>query len=174
MTPYECDEAFERLATSLREHRCGWIVSQVEETVNLGRIRAGRAVDYSNESEDAQIREDLVDIDETSAPEGVLPSAKRRSRKGRPVEIQQIHEYTPAERLEILLTAIRRSFVSTAEMESEIATTLQRISPKIQGVLLEDDGGDIPISTDLLNRGERNRSAERLNSALLRLRKMAE
>jgi hypothetical protein len=183
MTAEECNGAFEQLAGFLREIRCAWIVSEVEETLNLGRIHRGYAEDYSDDAEEQGAQGDFLrptapggffDFAEENLAQSPTPRRRKKGQKGRPVEIQQVQQFSPKERLQILLTAIKRAFVSTVEMESAIASTLLNTDPKIQSVIVQDEGLETRVHTDLLRASVRGARVQPLSAALDRLRTMAE
>jgi hypothetical protein len=141
MSPAEIDQAYRQIVKSLRELDYRWIVAQVEETLSLGRVRSGRAIDYSTETEtdggSAELQEDvpLRVLREHTYSEATEANQAKRSRRGRSVEIQKIQPFSPSERLRILLTAVERAFVAVPDMEKSTSAVLQRISPTLESIV---------------------------------------
>jgi hypothetical protein len=121
----EALEAFDVLAESLRKLRYNWILDQIDETLNFGKMRPTKAIDFSVE-EDLEARYIIANAQLAEYETETHQKSSKRARKkpkGRPVDIERIEPFTPHERLSLLLEAIERVFVASEKMER---ATLER------------------------------------------------
>ena len=121
----EALEAFDVLADSLRKLGYTWILDQVDETLNLGKMRPSKAIDFSVE-EDLEARYLIANAQLAEYETETHQKSTKRARKkpkGRPVDIERIEPFTPYERLNLLLEAVERVFVASEKMER---ATLER------------------------------------------------
>jgi hypothetical protein len=143
---------FERLAQILRESSLAWIVSQVEDDIRTGRT----------EQKDAPVPSDpRRGRAETRASDA--PSRARQE------EFTALRDYTPVERLELLIDATERAVRGSAELES----ALLRLGPfrETVEIVLAREGDAGGVRSLNANAGtERLNAMQRLGKALGALR----
>ncbi len=174
ITGREAVEAFNILAANLRAHGYGWVLDQVDETVNLGKMRPAKAIDPTL-SEDAEVRSAIADA-RLFAPDYERSEPKRkRSRKkhkGRSVDIERIEAFTPHERLDLLVDAIERVFVASEKMERETITRLQALdSGKTKEIVIDFESEAGERSRSIVRSSQRSRSAKSLSELCDMVRK---
>jgi hypothetical protein len=101
MNDRECTQAYKQLGGILDEIALGWVIAQVSAQVKIGK---------------AVQREIETLIDEHGA----------RLKKGPRATFAVTVEYTPSERLELLIDAIKQAVVSTAQMEDHLVGFCER------------------------------------------------
>lgn len=102
--------------------------------------------------------------------EETLSLGRARSRRAIDYSIQT----DPLERLRILTTAVERAFVAMPNVEKSTSAALQRISPALKAMVLEEERGDEGVTIDLLMGLKHRERAEPLGNALQQLRAMVE
>jgi hypothetical protein len=105
MNENDATRAFQVLAEALSASQFSWLLDEV-----LAEIRRGKP------------KEKRVRVGEAS--EFVLVTDELEPARGRSATFVESIEYTPSERLEILLSALERGVVAPISMEEEIANTL--------------------------------------------------
>jgi len=176
MTDDEAEVAYKSLSIATTELGYQWIVAQVEETINFGKITRAKAVDYSStddlettNNEDSTLMVRRYD----SAKESGSRANPKKKRKGRSVVIGRVEPYTPLQRLHILLTAIERTFIETSRMESSIVAKLMKIdSDRAKEATVsfdEDESRNLSLNTT----SDRTAHANSLRSLIEALRKTA-
>jgi hypothetical protein len=104
----ECDEMYERLTSMLNQVGMGWITAQVTDQVRLGKT-IEREIETLKEGRERDLSL-FADIDD-------YPT---RFKKGPKATFPVTEEYRPSERLLLLIDALERAVVHTAEMESHL------------------------------------------------------
>jgi hypothetical protein len=102
VSDHQCEDLFRAFATTLSNLGMGWIVDQVYE-----HIAAGKAV----EPVSVKVRHDAVQINLMEEDE---PSASRRSKSSRRIE------FTPRERLTVLVNAAERCVKDCIELDDTL------------------------------------------------------
>lgn len=111
MDDQQCTETYEILHKVLEQNGLGWVFEQVEEEIRLGKT-VEREIDT--------LREDKQGFDLFTHED--YPTTLKKGTKARyPVTIQ----YSPPERLLLLIDALERAVVNTAEMEYHITDVFE-------------------------------------------------
>jgi hypothetical protein len=141
-------EAFERLVTILNEKNLGWIVAQVEEQIRVG-IPVPRRV--------KELR-----LTRRSAELQVLFRRDDEMEPGRAVEFRTTIDYTDAEQLRLLLSAIHYAIVSTASMG-------RVVTRRFPGLVFLSEQDDHRFAVSELEQEERLRAVDQLQHAIVEL-----
>jgi len=120
----------EQLREVLTEHKLQWILEQVEQQERLGSTSEEEIRTFSEKRRNP-----------TSEPgSDLFPlSPTQEYSPGRKARFVATREYTPSEMLEILIDAIERGVVDTAEMEAEMLKQFEHGGTQYQVVLIRDD-----------------------------------
>lgn len=116
LTTHETDEAYSFLARIAKEQNLGWVVEQAESQIALGRIRTGK------------VRAKEVPLRGTPADE-----AERMS-KGRPAKFTLSDEYTPHDRLGILVEALEHAVCGVWRTAYAVSNFMKDNVPNLSGV----------------------------------------
>jgi plasmid stabilization system protein ParE len=111
MNDRECTQAYKQLGGILDEIALGWVIAQVSAQVKIGKA-VQREIETLRENRGGG----LLAIDEHGA----------RLKKGPRATFAVTVEYTPSERLELLIDAIKQAVVSTAQMEDHLVGFCER------------------------------------------------
>ena len=168
----EALEAFDVLAESLRKRGYTWILDQIDETLNLGKMRPSKAIDFSVE-EDLEARYVIASAQlEEYETESHQRSRKRTMKKpkGRPVDIERIEPFTPHERLNLLLEAVERVFVASEKMERATLERFGKIDSERTKEVVIDFQAEAGERTRIISPStDRSHSARSLSSLLQEL-----
>lgn len=107
MDSQECDEVYAKLLQILSENKLEWTVDQVKEQILLGK---------TIEKEIVTFKKNKLDLPMSFELEMYQTPLK----KGPKVKFPVTEEYTPEERLELILDAIEQAIINTAEMENHL------------------------------------------------------
>jgi hypothetical protein len=102
----EAREAFVGLDRLLREKGLDWVCDQVQDEIRLGKL----------ERKEVETVKELRSTDETKQP-----SLRKPMGKGRKVTLMTVGEFSPQERLRILIDAMQRAVVDTGDLEQDVA-----------------------------------------------------
>jgi hypothetical protein len=119
MTVDECEIAYVQLAEVLSRVGLDWVIQQLNAHLHMGK-REEREVSPVTADEERI----LASTRQLGFAHPREASPRRRARRASFVTTVQ---YTPEERLRILLRAIRVAFVDVADMEREVTETLRSI-----------------------------------------------
>lgn len=123
MTPDECLQVHNELIEMLRQVEMTWIIEQVNETILLGKSHSKKVKTFKERSGNDQLQ--LI-YDTNQSPATI--SEYRARPTGPEVDLTATLEYTPQERLKLLITAIEQAVVETAEMEQITVRNLEALS----------------------------------------------
>jgi hypothetical protein len=152
-------DVYTELATILREFALDWIVEQVEDDIRTGKAEQKRATVSSDR------REGLAENWRLTEP----PSAKiSRQRPTREEEFTALRDFSPTERLELLIDAADRAVQGAANLESQLLD--MKIFGGVKIVLAGEEGGHVSRSLDARQTERRMQSVHRLSRALAALR----
>jgi len=152
-------EVYAELATILREFALVWIVEQVEDDIRIGKAERKRAAVSSD------IGEALAE-DWRLAPPSAGKMSRRRSNKEE--EFTTLRDFSPRERLELLIDATDRAVHGAANLESELLS--MKLFGDVKIVLAGEEGDNVSRSLDAQQTERRMQSVHRLSSALAALR----
>ena len=158
MDNQECNEVYERLMEMLAENKLDWIVEQVNQQVQLGKtiIKETETLKHQ-EKEFSQLYEDDV----------YIPKVK----KGPKAKFPVTEDYTPNEKLNLLLDAIEQAIVNTAEMENHLIEYFDSSLKKWDGIdFYADEPESQPISLNLDSVLDRYDSSQNLKIFIDELR----
>jgi hypothetical protein len=165
----EANGAFDVLADSLRDRGYTWILDQIDETLNLGKMKPSKAIDFTVE-EDVEAR---YVIARASLPEFEGDPDRARTKKpnkkpkGRPVDIERVESFTPHERLNLLLEAVERVFVASEKMERATIERFGKVDSERTSQIVIDFQAEAGERTrPLAHSAQRSHSAESLSSLL--------
>jgi hypothetical protein len=131
MTEEELKLAVESVRRSLSGASLNWILREVDETLRLGKPTIRTIVEVKQESEDLL----YMPAASTGAGRDVKPGRRRTA-------VPTTEAYTTAEQLALLLDAIQRTAVATADMQSYVLIEIANrdgSSPAAQ-IIFERDG----------------------------------
>jgi hypothetical protein len=101
----EAREVFVGLDRLLREAGLDWVCDQVQDEIRLGKL----------ERKEVETVKELFLIDETKQP-----SLRKPMGKGRKERLMTVGEFSPQERLRMLVDAMQRAVVDTGDIEEEV------------------------------------------------------
>jgi hypothetical protein len=148
-------EMYTELTRILREFALDWIVEQVEDD-----IRAGKA-----EQKRATIPGDRRDALAEAPPSGAKISRRRPTREE---EFTALRDFSPTERLELLIDATDRAVQGAANLESQLLN--MEVFGGVKIVLAGEEGDNVSRSLDAGQTERRMQSVQRLSRALAALR----
>lgn len=125
MTDAECAHAFSSLEEFMRSIEMGWVTTEVDDRVVLGLLRP------------VHVSERAVNQPDLYALTGVDEEDEQEARRSRGPEFTRTTEYTPCERLRLLLDAIEQALVRTGQMEREAVAAFSEIM-NADGIKFED------------------------------------
>jgi len=159
MDSQECNKVFERLLHMLDKNKINWVVEQVKQQVQLGKtIEKEIETLKHKEKEFAQLREDDV----------YIPKVK----KGPKAKFPVTEEYTPNEKLNLLLDAIEQAIVNTADMENHLIEYFGSSLQKWEGInFYPDEPESKPISINLETISDRFDNSQYLRDLIIKLRR---
>lgn len=164
----ECNEVYNQLVSSLREKDLSWVVDQVNETLALGKPQSRKVKTYEERVERNQLP--LFPGSSSSSEPTVYEYGKPTGPKA---DLTAILEYTPQERLILLLNAIEQAVVDTAAMEDIAVVHLEELAVNqgITGIVFVSEQEPQPrviLSRDTASK--RNSSSHNLKHLLQQLR----
>ena len=115
----EAEQIFGGLAATMREFHLEWIVAQVEEQISLGRVAL--------KSLEVNEREMFVDEETMFTPR------PRRSRRRR-ATFAVSEQYSPQEKLELLIDALTAGVVQVNRIADEVASFQLDESPQLTSI----------------------------------------
>jgi hypothetical protein len=118
----EVNDAYFALAETARAHHLDWAVDQAELQVALGRIREGK------------VRTKEVPL------HGASDYEIERMSKGRPAKFTLSDEYSPQEKLRILIQALENAVEGVWETAAAVSGFLQRNIPNLSGIKFMPEG----------------------------------
>lgn len=120
MTTEECNIVYDTLIDILNKSGVGWIVSQVEEQLRIGKT----------------VEKEITTLTEGRGRNMLLgvEGYRERLRSGPKATFPVTIEYEAKERLSLLIDAIEQTVVDTAEMEGHILNFFGEEFPALQGV----------------------------------------
>ena len=131
MNSSEIDETYRDLMAFLSETGFAWIVAQVEEAVAAG-IPIERSVKIIRDEFIPRVGLTLAFHHESAPPR----------RAGKPTQMMSIEELTPAQRLELLIDALRHAIVHAIEMEQEGLSLLVKTTSATSVTFTPEVDGD--------------------------------
>ena len=161
MNEEESGQWRDRLSEVLSQYRLQWVLEQVTQNIRLGNT-SEEEVPTSTETEPRPTTGTLSDL---LVP--VWPPARRSGRRARFVASR---EYSPKEMLKILIEAIERAVVDTAEMEAEMLKQFENDGTRYQIVIVRDDQVLMRLRVAPTDAISRAGSASRLRDLLRELR----
>ncbi|MDQ6791291.1 MAG: hypothetical protein M3256_03800 [Actinomycetota bacterium] len=153
MTDEECLQAFDELVRTLRDSGLVWVVDQVQSGVAVGQLQV---VQISPAKAPASLP--LLD-DMMASPE---PGGRRPGPKS---DFTKTIDYSPQEKLRLLLQAVEHVLVRTTVMESESTTALGELL-NVQAIEFASETTIEPGSTT-----KRLQPAQSLTALIAALRK---
>jgi hypothetical protein len=158
MNEQESVHIFQRLTSMLDENGMGWVTQQVLEQIRIGKT-IQREIETLKEGRSAPL---FSTIDDYSS----------KLTRGPKVTFPVTIAYQPYEQLELLINAIKRAIVDTAEMEQHLMSFVQKQDEAPKRILFyadEPNSEPKPISAD--ENEARYQPSKRLNELLESLRK---
>lgn len=152
-------ETYAELATILREFALDWIVEQVEDDIRSGKAAQKRATVSSD-------RREAVAEDWKLAPPSSAKISRRRPT--RQEEFTALRDFSPTERLELLIDATDRAVQGAANLESQLLS--MKVFGGVKIVLAGEEGDIVSRSLDARQTERRMQSVHRLSRALAALR----
>ncbi len=105
MNELDYQEAYDTLVEILNNNGLGWVASQVDEHIRIGKT----------------IQKEIETLKEDRYPQLFSDDVyQSRFRKGARDTFPVVEEYQPRERLELLVDAIEKVVLDTAQIESEV------------------------------------------------------
>ncbi len=123
MNDQECLDTYEDLAKLLNEQNMEWVTDQVASEIREGKT-VQRLVDTIKDGKDADT---LFATDDGSF------------KKGPKATFSATVEYSPLERLELLIGAIRQAIVTIAEMEQHLAKFYTLVDKSPSSIQFQSD-----------------------------------
>jgi hypothetical protein len=161
--------AFDVLADSLRERGYTWILDQIDETLNLGKMKPSKAIDFTVD-EDVEARYVIARPQRPSLESDPRQASKKgpnKKPKGRPVDIERVEPFTPHERLNLLLDAVERVFVASEKMERVTIERFGRIdSERTREIVIDFQAEAGERARSVAPSAQRSQSVESLSSLL--------
>jgi hypothetical protein len=148
-------QMYAELATILREFALDWVVEQVEDDIRAGKAEQKRA------TVSADRREALAE----APPSGAKISRRRPTREE---EFTALRDFSPTERLELLIDATDRAVQGAANLESQLLS--MKVFGGVKIVLAGEEGDNVSRSLDARQTERRLQSVHRLSRALAALR----
>jgi len=109
----------------LKDNGLSWICDQVKEEIETGKF----------------VEERISTLHETGASKSKLDSYDYGFKKGQPAEFTRRHDYPDAEKLALLLEAIKRAVFDVAVMEAE---TTNFFLDDVQSIIFEEETEEAP------------------------------
>jgi hypothetical protein len=134
-------------------------VEQVDDDIRVGKAEQKRAA----------VRSDVGDASAQAwklEPPSAGKGSRRRSNKEE--EFTALRDFSPAERLELLIDATDRAVQGAASLESQLLS--MKLFGGVKIVLSGEEGGNVSRSLDAQQTERRMQSVHRLSSALEALR----
>lgn len=103
---------FEKLSQTLQDHQLSWVLEQIDEQIAQGKTEKIKIQIYKEVLQDAEKEQRSLFHGLQTVSRKLKPSTKQ--------ERVVIVEYTPQERLLLLIDAIENVIVQTAEMEHQV------------------------------------------------------
>jgi hypothetical protein len=157
MNDVECDQTFGELSEIVRSFNLDWIIEQVKE-----EIRAGENIDEETvrgfASDDRDVRSLAFD------PAGEYLKAGRRAK------FPVVREYSACERVILLIEAVDRAVVETAQMEAELLARFAKEDQQILKLGFADDEQERIRLIDTESVFKRAAAASELNILLKQLK----
>lgn len=125
MNEQECLHVFQSLTNILNENGMEWVSLQVAEQIRIGKT-IQREIETLKEGKSAH---SFYEFDNYSSKLTKGPKATF------PVTV----EYQPDEQLELLINAIKRAIVDTAEMEQHLFSFIKENTEKSESILFYTD-----------------------------------
>ncbi len=122
LTIHEAEQCYSALAESAKQNGLDWVLEQTESQIALGKVRSGK------------IRAKEVPLGSASS-EDVL-----RLSKGRPIQFTISEEFTPAEKLRILIEALRYAVCGLWEVASAISESMSDNTPGLRELEFAPEG----------------------------------
>lgn len=141
-------EAFKKVVEILNDKSLGWIVEQVEEQIRLGKP-------VSRHVKELKAKRRSVETAELFRIDALAP--------GRAVEFRATVDFTDAEKLELLLSAIHQAIVSTSQMEKVV-------TKHFPGFVFTPENNGHKFSINQLDRKKWLRTAAQLQHAIENLK----
>jgi hypothetical protein len=108
----------------LRQQKLGWVVDQVQQQINAGKLLEKQVDTYAApRSTQTIFSEEYIE----------LPS--RGPKKTFPVSV----EFEPPEMVELIIDALERAVIDTAEMERSFLTFFGEHSPEFNALQFDDE-----------------------------------
>jgi hypothetical protein len=133
VTDEECLQAFSDIEAALRDLGVGWVVEQVDTLLAVGRVTH------------VQVSTTTALLD--SGRQLTFSEPERASRRGRKAEFAKAIDFSPRERLAILLDAIDQAFGQTVSMQSEADSAVKEILGAAGVELIDPATGDVASLT---------------------------
>lgn len=114
MTDDECLQVFSDIETTLRDLGVGWVAEQVDALLAVGRVTH------------VQVSTTAAQLD--SGQQLAIPELERAGRRdGRKADFAKAIDFSPRERLAILLDAMDQAFGQTANMQMEAESAIKEV-----------------------------------------------
>jgi len=155
MDDQERVETYHRLLHILRNVKLGWVADQIEEQVRVGKTVEKEVDTLKPYHHEPQLFESSS-VSLTKGPKAMFPVTV---------------EYSPVERVELVLEAIERTIVSAAEMEQHLAEVISSDIDNWSGIIFHSDSPNgVPVSLDLATIRSRLDNGHHLTKLLQDLR----
>jgi hypothetical protein len=157
MNPETLRQTYRELTEMLRDLGLGWVVHQVDETINDGSQVEKTANIFKDEDP-----EELIQV---GSPEDRYAPRRR----GKAAQMMSVEPWTDTQRLEILIDAIRHALVYAAEIEEAASLQMQEFGEvKINAIRFESE--QLPANGKTLTLSPARRELiDRLKSLLISL-----
>jgi hypothetical protein len=154
MTDQQCNAYFEALSQFVSSRGLGWVITQVQEHIRFGRLETRKIKAGADQKSD----------------EIVFRAARREPLKSE--EFSSTREYSPKEQLKLLIDALERALIVTAEMEAVLVDKMLTGDRSLGAIVLirTDVANREPLMLSRMESSERAKSAHLLGKLLADLR----
>lgn len=169
MNASEAEQVYNNLLAILRQDELSWIIEQMIENIAIGKPQTKQVKTYGERDERRQLP-----LFQAHPSSPILPFEYNKP-TGPKADLTATLEYTPHERLLLLIKAIEQAILDTAEMESMIANNLERLanSQNITGInFISDRENQLTFSISQDTANKRITAANILRQHLQQLRKL--
>lgn len=150
------EDDFNRIKNILNERNLNWIIRQVQEQIETGKLVIEKQTT-------------LKEIYRDSLIEPLFEAAEYRS--GPPADYTVREDYTPKEKVELIIKAIQRATVDPAFMERDLNQVLENKIESIAFTNPNEEEEQISTVLDLTREQEMESKVEELNNIILKMLK---
>lgn len=169
MTPEECSQVYDQLVAMMRESGMAWVTEQVIETILLGKSQPKKVRTFREPSPNERLPL-LYSIDDSNH---LTVSESKRRLTGPEVDLTATREYTPQERLMLLISAIEQAVIETAAMEQITVRSLEATAQnqRVSGVVFVSEQNDqFQLSLSMEEATRRSNASRELRHLLQELK----